>query len=111
MGSCHFTCGRFPLFYEVVKFFLFCCCEVDNIFICHVSLLVRRAAYPMEEHLSKFLWSSTSVILGVLLGVLLGYGVVQEWQLRVRRKRDIDRLIEQFQALFRQINQEKQQRP
>jgi Flp pilus assembly protein TadB len=52
-----------------------------------------------------------SVILGVLLGVLLGYGVVQEWQLRVRRKRDIDRLIEQFQALFRQINQEKQQCP
>jgi hypothetical protein len=52
-----------------------------------------------------------SVILGVLLGVLLGYGVVQEWQLRVRRKRDIDRLIAQFQALFRQINQEKQQRP
>jgi Flp pilus assembly protein TadB len=52
-----------------------------------------------------------SVILGVLLGVLLGYGVVQEWQLRVRRKRDIDRLIEQFQALFRQINQENQQRP
>jgi len=52
-----------------------------------------------------------SVILGVLLGVLLGYGVVQEWQLRVRRKRDIDRLIAQFQALFQQINQEKQQRP
>ena len=52
-----------------------------------------------------------SVILGVLLGVLLGYGVVQEWQLRVRRKRDIDRLIAQFQALFRQIDQEKQQRP
>jgi hypothetical protein len=51
------------------------------------------------------------VILGVLLGVLFGYGVAQEWQLRVRRKRDIDRLIAQFQALFRQINQEKHQRP
>jgi hypothetical protein len=48
------------------------------------------------------------VILGVLLGVLLGYGVAQRWQLRARRTHDIDRLIEQFQALFRQMDQEKQ---
>jgi hypothetical protein len=33
------------------------------------------------------------------------------WQLHTRRKRDIDRLIAQFHALFRQIDQEKQQRP
>ena len=51
------------------------------------------------------------VILGVLLGVLLGYSVARGWQLRARRTRDIDRLVEQFQALFRQIAQEKQQRP
>ena len=51
------------------------------------------------------------IILGVLLGVLLGYGVAWWWQLRTRRKRDIDRLIKQFYALFRQIDQERQQRP
>ena len=41
------------------------------------------------------------VILGVLLGGVLGYGVARWWQLRARRKRDIDRLIAQFHALFR----------
>ena len=50
-------------------------------------------------------------ILGVLLGVLLGSRMAQGWQLRMGRKRDIDRLITQFQALFRQIDQEKHQRP
>jgi hypothetical protein len=48
------------------------------------------------------------VILGVLLGILLGYGVARAWQLRARKTHDIDRLIEQFQVLFRQIDQEKQ---
>ena len=43
-------------------------------------------------------------ILGVLLGVLLGSRIAQGWQLRMGRKRDIDRLITQFQALFRQID-------
>ena len=51
------------------------------------------------------------MILGVLLGGLLGYGAARWRRLRVRRKCDIDRLIAQFHALFRQIEQEKQQRP
>jgi hypothetical protein len=51
------------------------------------------------------------IILGVLLGVLLGCGVARWWQLRTWRRRDIDRLIEQFYALFRQIARERQQRP
>jgi hypothetical protein len=51
------------------------------------------------------------VILGVFLGVLLGYGMAQWWQLRARKKCDIDRLIAHFHALFRQIDREKQQRP
>ena len=37
--------------------------------------------------------------------------VARWWRLRVRRKCDTDRLIAQFHALFRQIEQEKQQRP
>ena len=48
-------------------------------------------------------------ILGFLL-TLLGYRAMREWQSRTARRRDIDRLIAQFHALFRQINQEKQQR-
>jgi len=51
------------------------------------------------------------MIYGVLLGGLLGYGVARWWQLRVRRQCDIDRLIAPFHALFRQIEQKKQQRP
>jgi membrane protein DedA with SNARE-associated domain len=47
------------------------------------------------------------VLLGVLLGVILGYGIARRWQLRARKKRDMDRLIAQFHALFRQIDQEK----
>ena len=49
--------------------------------------------------------------LGMFLGVLLGYGVAQGWRLHAGRKRDIDRLIAQFQGLFRQIDAEKHQRP
>jgi hypothetical protein len=41
------------------------------------------------------------VILGGLLG-LLGYRVLQGWRARQERRRDIDRLTEQFQALFRE---------
>jgi hypothetical protein len=52
-----------------------------------------------------------SLILGVPLGALLGYGIAWGGQQRARRKRDMDRLIEQFQALFRQLDQEKRQRP
>jgi hypothetical protein len=49
----------------------------------------------------------SDMVLGVLLGVLLCYRMVQGRQRRAGRKRDIDRLIEQFQELFRQIDQDK----
>ena len=51
------------------------------------------------------------VLLGVLLGVILGYCMARWWQLRAQRKCNIDRLIAQFHALFRQIDQKKQQHP
>jgi len=50
-------------------------------------------------------------ILGCLLGLLLCYRVMQGWQGREVSQRDMDQLIEQFHALFRQIDQEKHQRP
>jgi hypothetical protein len=40
-------------------------------------------------------------LVGGLLG-LLGYRVLQGWRVRQERQRDIDRLTEQFQALFRE---------
>jgi hypothetical protein len=40
-------------------------------------------------------------LVGGLLG-LLGYRVLQGWRARQERQRDIDRLTEQFQALFRE---------
>jgi hypothetical protein len=49
--------------------------------------------------------------LGTFLGVLLGYRMAQERRLRMGRKGDMDRLIAQFQELFRQIDAEKHQRP
>jgi preprotein translocase subunit Sec63 len=49
----------------------------------------------------------SGVILGGLLGILLGPHVSQWWQRSWTSKRDIDRLIEQFQALFRQLDQGK----
>jgi hypothetical protein len=52
----------------------------------------------------------SGVIPGLLLGVLLCSRVLQGWQCRARRKRDIDRQIEQCQALFRQIERDKYQR-
>jgi hypothetical protein len=51
------------------------------------------------------------VIFGVLLRLLLRYRVLQRWQCRKREQRDIDRLTEQFQELFREINQGKNPRP
>ena len=51
------------------------------------------------------------VILIGLLGVLVGPRVVQWWQRAQRRRRDIDRLVEQFYVLFRQLDQEKHSRP
>ena len=43
---------------------------------------------------------------GGLLG-LVGYYVLQGWRARRERQRDIDRLTEQFQALFRESDQGK----
>jgi hypothetical protein len=51
----------------------------------------------------------SAMILGLSLGLLLGYRVLRRWQGRQERQRDIDRLIEQFQALFREIDQGKKQ--
>jgi xanthosine utilization system XapX-like protein len=51
------------------------------------------------------------VILIGLLGILVGPRVSQWWQRSQRRRRDIDQLVEQFQALFRQLDQEKHSRP
>lgn len=52
----------------------------------------------------------SGVIVGLLLVLLLGYQELQGRPLRQRRQRDIDRLIEQFQALFREIDQGKRKR-
>jgi len=48
----------------------------------------------------------SGVILGGILG-LLGYRVLQGRRARRERQRDIDRLTEQFQALFRESDQGK----
>ena len=48
----------------------------------------------------------SGVISGLLLG-LLGYGVLRWWQGRQERQRDMDQLTEQFQALLRKSDQEK----
>jgi hypothetical protein len=53
----------------------------------------------------------SGVILGGLLGVLMGPRVVQRWQPPWRKTHDIDRLVEQFQVLFRQRRQEHHPRP
>ena len=49
--------------------------------------------------------------LGMFVGILIGYRMAEGRQLRMGSKGDMDRLIAQFQGLFRQIDQEKQQRP
>jgi hypothetical protein len=53
----------------------------------------------------------SGMTLGFLLGVLVCYAWFQWlWQRRGhRRKRQIDRLTEEFQALFRQIDADKDQ--
>lgn len=53
----------------------------------------------------------SGVIVGLLLGLLLGYRVLQGWQFRKRSRCDIDQLTEQFQALFREIDQGKNPYP
>jgi hypothetical protein len=49
----------------------------------------------------------SGVICGLLLGLLLGSRVLRGWQGRQERQRDIDRLTEQCQALFRESDQRK----
>lgn len=53
----------------------------------------------------------SGLILGILLGTLLCYVSLQYFNRQRLRysKREIDRLAEQFQELFRQIDQDKQQ--
>jgi len=51
------------------------------------------------------------VLLGVPLGLLLGYRVLQRWQSHKEKQRDIDRLTAQFQALFRALAQGKKPYP
>jgi Flp pilus assembly protein TadB len=49
----------------------------------------------------------SGVILGLLIGMLLGYCLLPRLQRREGRQREIARLVEQFQALFRQSDQDK----
>ena len=53
----------------------------------------------------------SGLILGILLGVLLCYVSLQWFSRQHVRytRREIDRLAEQFQELFRQIDQDKRQ--
>jgi hypothetical protein len=54
---------------------------------------------------------TSGLIVGLLLGVLLCYGFLQ-WSGRKRlhgRKQEIDQLTEDFQALFRQLDQDKEE--
>ena len=53
----------------------------------------------------------SGLIVGILLGILLCYVALQYVHRQRLRctKREIDRLTEQFQELFRQIDQDKQQ--
>ena len=53
----------------------------------------------------------SGLILGILLGILVCYVALQYLNRQRLRctKREIDRLTEQFQELFRQIDQDKQQ--
>ena len=53
----------------------------------------------------------SGLVLGILLGILLCYVALQYLNRQRLRctKREIDRLTEQFQELFRQIDQDKQQ--
>ena len=59
---------------------------------------------------SFVLFFMSGVIVGVFLG-LLGSRALQGWQGRQRRQRDIDRLTEQFQALFWESDQGKNPYP
>ena len=49
----------------------------------------------------------SGVILGLFVGLLLGYCLLHRPQRRAGRQREIDHLVAQFQELFRQIDQGK----
>jgi len=50
----------------------------------------------------------SGVILGLLVGLLLGYCLLRGLPRREGRQREIDQLVEEFQALFRQLDQDKE---
>lgn len=58
------------------------------------------------QGLSLLLFLS-GILLGVLLGLCVHFRVPQGWRERQRRRRDMDRLTAQFQALFRESDQGK----
>ena len=50
----------------------------------------------------------SGVILGLLVGMLLGCYLLHGPQRREGKQREIDRLVEQFQELFRQIDRDRE---
>jgi hypothetical protein len=63
-------------------------------------------AVPGTQGLALLLFLS-GMLLGVLLGLCVRFRVPQGWRERQRRRRDMDRLTAQFQALFRESDQGK----
>jgi hypothetical protein len=53
----------------------------------------------------------SGAMVGVLLGLLLSYRVLRGWPFHKRSQCDMDQLVEQFQALFREIDQGKHRHP
>ena len=49
----------------------------------------------------------SGAILGLLVGIVLEYCLLHRSQRRKGMQREIDHLVEQFQELFRQIDQDK----
>lgn len=87
-------------------------CPVRNRELCSPIDFVRSAGREGRGAQDMTIPSFMSgVILGGLLGVLVGLCVSQRWLHAWRRTRDIDRLVEQFQALFRQRGQEHHPHP
>jgi hypothetical protein len=50
----------------------------------------------------------SGVILGLLVGMLVSYCLPLRLPRCEEKQRDIDRLVEQFQGLFRQIDRDKE---
>lgn len=50
----------------------------------------------------------SGVMLGLLVGMLLGYYLPRGLQHREEKQDEIDRLVIQFQELFRQIDRDKE---